>query len=545
MKRGIIIIYIICILIFLNTVYAVDEPLPTLVYGKVILKSGSGIPGAKILATWQDNDKVIKISDTQTFDLSAAERFEDEGIIGRYRIVIENIDERNGSIVILETLGHKVNVTVYPALIVKADDIILDINRSQLLQLNLTEENIEYLSSIFTINASELDMDINTSSEQEMLENDSTLTSSDSGKIKPIEERKGTGFQQKNKESNPISDGNSGQVTSKKSEIGMSVILGLSILFLLIIVIGSLTLIILYLKEKIKRELKKRKKEKKVSIYSLDKTKVSKFMKEDYVFIGPEGSISDAIDLFVIHNIGMLPVVSNGILKGVLNKKDLVFKINNNKGLDKMPVKKLMREKYISVDPSKKMGDLYTIMLEKNIRELVVLKKGKIIGTVNYFDILNMFSHTNLFIENPPKMGKAMSRTVDTINQNTTLENLRSIFRMKNIEYCVIVKNKKPVGIVTLKDVVSAMKKTMNFKKTIVKNIMSSSLISMNQGTSIYKGFKIVNERKFNQIPIIDMYKQLIGVVNIEYLVRAYYEFITSFDIKGKLKLSKEMKQAE
>ncbi|MBR9706133.1 CBS domain-containing protein, partial [Candidatus Pacearchaeota archaeon] len=108
-------------------------------------------------------------------------------------------------------------------------------------------------------------------------------------------------------------------------------------------------------------------------------------------------------------------------------------------------------------------------------------------------------------------------------------------------EYAVIIENKKPIGIVTLKDLMNALKKEMDFDKTDVRNFMSTSLISMNPGTSIYKGFKIALERRFNQIPIIDMHKVVVGIVNVKYLVRVYYEFVASLNEEDRAKFLKEV----
>jgi len=276
-----------------------------------------------------------------------------------------------------------------------------------------------------------------------------------------------------------------------------------------------------------------------ISIEGIIGLSSGKFMEKQISSLSPDSAVMDAIDLFVEKNLTLIPVLVSKKVVGIITKKYLLSRLTPRgfDALTKMKVKEVMLKKWISCKPDTSMGDVYTSLVKDNSNGLIIEDKGELVGVIDYFDILNVFHKANFEFDNPPILGEAMNKSVIVADSKIKLNEIESILNDQNSEYVLIEKYGKPGGIVTTKDLISALKKDLDFKKTKAENIMSSNLISMTPGTSVYEAFKIALERKFNQIPII-LDGEFIGLVHVKYLVKVYYDLILSLNKKMKKDIS-------
>ena len=107
-------------------------------------------------------------------------------------------------------------------------------------------------------------------------------------------------------------------------------------------------------------------------------------------------------------------------------------------------------------------------------------------------------------------------RSCLTIDQNEQISNLALLLKKHNIG-CLIVPNNsssKPVGIVSERDLVKYFKEIINKEILIVKNIMTSNIISCDLSSTSNDLMKKMTENKIRHLPIIDNDK-LLGIVSI------------------------------
>ena len=107
-------------------------------------------------------------------------------------------------------------------------------------------------------------------------------------------------------------------------------------------------------------------------------------------------------------------------------------------------------------------------------------------------------------------------RSCLTIDQNEQISNLALLLKKHNIG-CLIVTNNassKPVGIVSERDLVKYFKEIINKEVSIVKNIMTSNIISCDLSATSNDLMKKMTENKIRHLPIIDNDK-LLGIVSI------------------------------
>ena len=107
-------------------------------------------------------------------------------------------------------------------------------------------------------------------------------------------------------------------------------------------------------------------------------------------------------------------------------------------------------------------------------------------------------------------------RSCLTIDQNEQISKLALLLKKHNIGCLIVTDNasSKPVGIVSERDLVKYFKEIINKEILIVKNIMTSNIISCDLSATSNDLMKKMTENKIRHLPIIDNDK-LLGIVSI------------------------------
>ena len=107
-------------------------------------------------------------------------------------------------------------------------------------------------------------------------------------------------------------------------------------------------------------------------------------------------------------------------------------------------------------------------------------------------------------------------RSCLTIDQDEQISNLALLLKKHNIGCLIVTDNasSKPVGIVSERDLVKSFKEIINKEVLIVKNIMTSNIISCDLSATSNDLMKKMTENKIRHLPIIDNDK-LLGIVSI------------------------------
>ena len=105
--------------------------------------------------------------------------------------------------------------------------------------------------------------------------------------------------------------------------------------------------------------------------------------------IGPNAMVFDAIQLMDEKNVGALPVVENANLLGVISERDYTRKvILKGKSSKETPVRDIMTEQLITVNPGDSVTKCMRIMTEKRVRHLPVLEGTRLVGILSIGDLV-------------------------------------------------------------------------------------------------------------------------------------------------------------
>ena len=110
------------------------------------------------------------------------------------------------------------------------------------------------------------------------------------------------------------------------------------------------------------------------------------------ITIGPDATISEAVQKLVEHNRGSLPVIgNNGELVGIITERDIVRKcFAHSESCDNTKVKNVMTKEVVIGSPEDEADYAVMAMKDKRIRHLPIVENKKVVGMVSMRDLLDV-----------------------------------------------------------------------------------------------------------------------------------------------------------
>ena len=105
--------------------------------------------------------------------------------------------------------------------------------------------------------------------------------------------------------------------------------------------------------------------------------------------IGPGARVFDALRLMAEKDVGALLVIENDQLAGILSERDYARKvILQGKSSQDTPVREIMTERVVCVQPKNTVEECMALMTDKRVRHLPVIENGKIVGILSIGDLV-------------------------------------------------------------------------------------------------------------------------------------------------------------
>ncbi len=102
-------------------------------------------------------------------------------------------------------------------------------------------------------------------------------------------------------------------------------------------------------------------------------------------------TVFEALKVMGEKNIGALPIIENGELKGIFSERDYARKVVlKNKTSRETLVSDIMTPNVITVSPNQNIDDCMELMSTKRIRHLPVVDDGKVVGLLSISDLVKV-----------------------------------------------------------------------------------------------------------------------------------------------------------
>ena len=255
---------------------------------------------------------------------------------------------------------------------------------------------------------------------------------------------------------------------------------------------------------------------------------VSDIMTEDVATVCPGSSVVSAAKIMSDKNISCIIVSDNGNLSGIITETDLLKRaVAKGKDFRKMTVEQIMSSPVRSLPRDLSVLDAGKIMEAEKIRRLVVVEDERLVGILTQTDIVRVLASYSMW----KNVSELMTSDVAVIASSATAKEAAEVMASRNISCLVALDNDAVAGIFTERDLlkrVIALKR--NPVQTILKNVMSSPVMSVPSNYSIPSASKIMEKKKIRRLLVMDDLT-LLGVVTQTDILKA---------IKGRLQEEEE-----
>ena len=127
----------------------------------------------------------------------------------------------------------------------------------------------------------------------------------------------------------------------------------------------------------------------------------SDIMTRKVITIHPEASVQEAAQLLDQFRISGLPVIdARDNLIGIITEADILGKVNRYGLLDQdgLRVADIMSREVITVDEETPVSDIATLLTERKIKRVPVVRQGRPVGIVSRGDIVHAVAMGHLII---------------------------------------------------------------------------------------------------------------------------------------------------
>jgi len=248
--------------------------------------------------------------------------------------------------------------------------------------------------------------------------------------------------------------------------------------------------------------------------------KVSELMTREVVTIDKDRKLSDALSLMEKHRISRLVVVNEGEIVGMVTDKDILEVMGSSKYAKKLPsslhVSTAMSRGVITISGDADVSEAARRMLEHRIRSLPVVEDGSLVGIVTTTDLLKPLRESEEPVE------KVMTRDVITISPEDRAIHARRLMLDNHISRLVVVEEGRIVGIITERQLGRALgafrevadsKQASRVRNLIVEDIMTQAVVTLSDDSTAGEAARLMLERGFSGIPIVDREDRLAGIV--------------------------------
>lgn len=140
--------------------------------------------------------------------------------------------------------------------------------------------------------------------------------------------------------------------------------------------------------------------------------KIKDIMSKTVVSVMPSTTVQDAAKLMQQNNIGSVPVVSGGEVKGILTDRDIILRcVAFGKDPSQVRSEDIMTSHVACLTPEQPVQDAMSMMATEQVRRLPVVENGVIQGIVSFSDVARR--HTG------PQVAEAIGQISQTQVQET------------------------------------------------------------------------------------------------------------------------------
>ena len=246
--------------------------------------------------------------------------------------------------------------------------------------------------------------------------------------------------------------------------------------------------------------------------------KVSEIMTTNLTIAPVASSIQEVLEMMVAADVGRIIVTSKEVPVGIFTEKDVMKRVvNNSSDPRKSLIKEVMTSPIRAVREETHIIEAFGKMYRGKYRHLLVRgRRGKIVGIVSMRRILGLAVELGQGMTETKTLGSLVSGGALSVDESSSVYETIDLMIQRGVASIVVSAVGKPRGIFTERDVLKRVAaKGIDTKKTEVKQVMTSPLVTMANTALIGEALTEMYRRDIRNMPVIEPGGELIGIVSM------------------------------
>ena len=246
--------------------------------------------------------------------------------------------------------------------------------------------------------------------------------------------------------------------------------------------------------------------------------KVSEILTTNLTTAPVASSIQEVLEMMVTADVGRVIVTNKEVPVGIFTEKDVMKRvINDNRDPRKSTIKEVMTSPIRAVREETHIVEAFGKMYRGKYRHLLVRgKRGKIVGIVSMRRILALAVELGQGMSETKTLGGLVSGGVLSVDESSSVYETIDLMIQRGVASIVVSVAGKLRGIFTERDVLKRVAaKGIDTRKTQVKEVMTSPLVTMADTALIGEALTEMYRRDIRNMPVIEPGGEFIGILSM------------------------------
>jgi PAS domain S-box-containing protein len=240
----------------------------------------------------------------------------------------------------------------------------------------------------------------------------------------------------------------------------------------------------------------------------------------DVVVIAPDAPIRDGLDSMRRYGISCLVVVQDGLPVGIITERNILWAAAyKGVGFADRPVRELMSAPVQTLGQEANMAEACRIMSRNRLRHLVVLDaEGRARSVVTQSDLVERLGCDAM--TGARKVSEIMTRDVVTALGSISVAEAVDRMAGHSISCMVVVRDDRPAGILTERDVVRLLLDSPNLDRLCLYDVMSCPVVCVDEDCPVFAAAGRMKKFRVRRLVVLDEDRRILGLVTQSNIVR-------------------------
>ncbi len=248
-------------------------------------------------------------------------------------------------------------------------------------------------------------------------------------------------------------------------------------------------------------------------------TNVDQLLSGKLFQVKPDETISETIRIMRNKRISCMLVIDQGKAVGIITERDVMRLVHQKMDMTQ-PISAVMSSPVLSTSSSTSVFDAYEMLKCGDIRHLAITDAEKAVGVLTHSDLLRAVSMMELL--HKKRAMDVMLPTVARVARKDQLTDVIAMMVERGETSVVVTSQRKPVGIITERDIPVIIEKYGDIGNIIVADVMSSPIKSVALNVSAYETSQLLHQHGIRQMVVVDSEGCLVGLITQTSLLTAF-----------------------